>query len=62
LIGMATGCLLGLPITLLIARSLAYPTNLALVLIEALPMFGLAVCGIYLARRVLAREAKPAVA
>ena len=62
LIGLATGCLLGLPITLLIARSLAYPTNAALVLLEALPMFGLAVGGIYLARRVLARESEPASA
>ncbi|MGY2703347.1 hypothetical protein [Nocardioides sp. HB32] len=56
LIGMAVGCLLALPVTLLIARGLSYPTNLALVLIEALPMLGLAVGGIYLANRLASRR------
>lgn len=59
LVGMVLGCLAGLPATLYIAGALAYPTDLALVLFEALPMLGLAVCGIYLARRLAPR--RPAV-
>jgi len=56
LAGLVAGCLLGLPATLAISRALDYPTNPALVLFEAIPMIGLAILGIRVARWLVARR------
>jgi hypothetical protein len=56
LAGLAAGCLLGLPATLLISRALDYPTNPVLVLFEAIPMIVLAVLGVRVARWLVARR------
>ncbi len=56
LAGLVAGCLLGLPATLLISQALDYPTNPVLVLFEAIPMIGLAILGIQVARRLAARR------
>jgi hypothetical protein len=56
LTGLIVGGLVGLPATLLISRALAYPTDPVLVLLEAIPIIGCASGGIYLARRLVARN------
>lgn len=56
LTGLIVGCLVGLPATLLISRAMAYPDDPALVLFEAIPIIGCASGGIYLARRLVARN------
>lgn len=56
LAGLVAGCLLGLPATLVISRTLDYPTNPVLVLFEAIPMIVLAVLGVRVARWLVARR------
>lgn len=59
LLGMVGGCLLRLAPALAISRALAYPTQPVLVLIEAVPLLGLALAGIIIVRHFVSSHVAP---